>query len=182
MKLTTTLPVPFELPDSLALRKAARDLIDASVSKNTLDAYTRALKQLEQWLDGKPVTDSAIAVYLVHLHEAGKAPATCGQVVAALRFYYKLQGLDSPVGPETDHVLARNPPRGPHSRTRPGGRRRLRPSRTRLQNRREGRIAQRPARCGRAGRHVRRPAEDLRSPGADRSTTSPAKRTEPDAS
>ena len=108
MTLTATLPDPFELPQSLPLRKAARELIDASVSPNTLNAYQRALKQFGDWMAeagvGK-VTDSCIANYLVHLYEVGKSPATCGQVVAALRFYGKLQGLENPVGPETYHVL-----------------------------------------------------------------------------
>ena len=109
MTLTAPLPVPFELPRSLPLRKAARELIDASVSPNTLNAYQRAVKRFGGWMAEAgvgEVTDSCISSYLVHLYEVGKSPATCGQVVAALRFYGKLHGLDNPVGPETDRVLA----------------------------------------------------------------------------
>ena len=109
MTLTTTLPVPFELPRSLPLRKAARDLINASVSPNTLNAYKRALDQFGDWMASAgvgEVTDSCISSYLVNLYEVGMAPANCRLVVAALRFYYKLQGLDSPTGPETDRILA----------------------------------------------------------------------------
>ena len=109
MTLTTPLPVPFELPRSLPLRKAARELIDASVSPNTLNAYQRAVKQFGGWMAGAgvgEVTDSCIASYLVHLYEVGKSPATCGQVVAALRYYYKQHGLENPVGPGANQVLA----------------------------------------------------------------------------
>ncbi len=65
-----------ELPSSLAVSDAVRDLIDVSVSENTRRAYQYALKKFGEWLSG-PVTDEAIAEYLGALHEAGKSPQTC---------------------------------------------------------------------------------------------------------
>ena len=111
LSLTTILPADAALPQSLAVRKAARELMEASVSENTWRAYKHALKHFEEWvvregLDGAPVTDAVIANYLVALHETGKAPATCGQIVAAIRFFAKLQGIEPPIGPEAERVLA----------------------------------------------------------------------------
>ena len=111
LSLTTTLPVD-QLPKSLEVRKATRDLIDASISDNTRRAYEHALRHFREWiarerLDGASVTDAVIANYLVALHESGKAPATCGQIVAAIRFCAKLhEGIKAPIGPETERVLA----------------------------------------------------------------------------
>ena len=96
-----------ELPSALAVSDTVRDLVDASVSENTRRAYRSALKKFGDWLsDGAAVTDEAIAEYLGALHEAGRSPQTCNQVVAAIKFVAKLRGRPLPIGPLTDRVLA----------------------------------------------------------------------------
>ena len=95
-----------ELSSSLAVSDTVRDLVDASVSENTLRAYRYALKKFRDWLCGPAVTDQTISQYLAQLHEAGKSPQTCSQVVAAIKFVFKLHGKPSPVGPLTQRTLA----------------------------------------------------------------------------
>ena len=58
---------------------------------------------------GRPVTDEAVAQYLAGLfadEEKSLSPATCAQIVAAIRFRARLHGQPSPTGPATDRVLA----------------------------------------------------------------------------
>ena len=57
------------------------ELVAVSVSKNTRRAYQSALSKFGTWLAGAPVTDGSRR--LAELHEAGKSPQTCSQVVAA---------------------------------------------------------------------------------------------------
>ena len=91
---------------SLAVSDTVRDLVGVSVSENTRRAYRYALKKFDDWLCGGPVTDQTISEYLGQLYEAGKAPQTCSQVVAAIKFAAKLRGMASPIGPLTGRVLA----------------------------------------------------------------------------
>ena len=91
---------------ALAVLETARELAAASVSANTRRAYEGALDRLRDWLDGRTLDDATLAEYLADRFEAGHSPATAGQVVAAVRFYAKLGGQSSPVGPATERVLA----------------------------------------------------------------------------
>ena len=105
---------PVAPPSSSPLRpvtQAAGELIQASVSDNTRRAYLYALSSFDTWFDAHPsggvgITDALLAEYLTTLYEAGKAPATCTQVVAAVKFRAKLQETSSPVGPMTDRILS----------------------------------------------------------------------------
>ena len=91
---------------ALAVLETARELAAASVSANTRRAYEGALDRLRDWLDGRTLADATLAEYLADRFEAGHSPAAAGQVVAAVRFYAKLGGQSSPVGPATERVLA----------------------------------------------------------------------------
>ena len=95
-----------ELSSSLAVSDPVGDLVYHSVSENTRRAYRYALKKFRDWLCGPAVSDQTISEYLAELHEAGKSPQTCNQVVAAIKFVFKLGGKPSPVGPLTGRVLA----------------------------------------------------------------------------
>ena len=90
---------------ALAVQETARELAAASVSANTRRAYEGALRRLQDWLAGRPLDDATLAEYLAARFEAGHSPAVAGQVVAAVRFYAKLGGQSSPVGPATARVL-----------------------------------------------------------------------------
>ena len=64
------------------LQGRARELAQASLSQNTRITYQGALQRLSDALEGRPLTDQALAAYLTSLHEAGKSPAVAAQVVA----------------------------------------------------------------------------------------------------
>jgi integrase len=84
----------------------ARKLVGASVSNNTRRAYAGALRQLDNWLDGRRLDDAALAAYLAELHDAGRAASSAATAVAAARFRAKLAGNPSPAGEATARVLA----------------------------------------------------------------------------
>ncbi len=98
--------LPSVSPKELANSGTVRELVTASVSENTRRAYRHALSRIDQHLAGGPLTDGLLADYIAGLHVSGKSPATCSQVIAAVKFRAKLQGSPSPSGPATDRVLA----------------------------------------------------------------------------
>ena len=83
-----------------------RELVAASVSPATRRAYQGQVRRLYAWLDDRCLTDETLAGYLAHLHDAGNSPASCSQVLAAVRFASKIAGCDAPYGPATQRVLA----------------------------------------------------------------------------
>ena len=59
--------------------------VTASVSKNTERAYRRAVKALEEWLNGRELTDALLADYISELfYDGGRSPSGIGQIVAAV--------------------------------------------------------------------------------------------------
>ena len=105
MSTHTTLVAVKQAP-SLTVSSRALELVQASISANTKRAYTAALARFDKAIGDNPVTDTVVANYLAALYDAEKSPATCSQVVAALKFRAKLQDLPPPVGPRTNRVLA----------------------------------------------------------------------------
>ena len=91
---------PSHLPEETA------SLIKASIAKNTLKAYQRALHSLETWLSGRTLSDALLANYITTLHEEGKSPATIGQVVAAVKWQLKHQSQETLNFPITQATLA----------------------------------------------------------------------------
>ena len=90
----------------LTASSQALELVQASISANTRRAYKSALARFDQAIGDNPVTDTVVANYLAALYDAKKSPATCSQVVAALKFRAKLQDIPPPVGSRTNRVLA----------------------------------------------------------------------------
>ena len=88
-----------------ATTPTTRRLADNSLSANTREAYTRALRQFDAWRGLDPATDATLAAYLGWLFEHGRAPATAALAVAAVTFRAKLAGTEVR-GPLTDRVLA----------------------------------------------------------------------------
>ena len=80
---------------SLPIDEGTRELISASVSDNTLRAYHRCLDALSIWLGDRTLEDASLADYLSSLFDAGKSPATCSQVVAAVRWRAKYSSAGS---------------------------------------------------------------------------------------
>ena len=86
--------------------RTARQPAEASLSQNTLRAYSGALRRLDAWLDGRPLEDATLATYLAELHDQGRAPASAATAVAAACFRARLAGGPSPAGERTAQVLA----------------------------------------------------------------------------
>ena len=81
-------------------------LMQASIAPNTAKTYCAALDKLAEHLNGQPPTDAALADYLALLYAKGLAPASTAVVVQAVRFWEKLEGRPSSVGPLTTRTLA----------------------------------------------------------------------------
>ena len=81
-------------------------LMQASIAPNTAKTYGAVLDKLAEYLNGQPPTDAALADYLACLHARGLAPASIAAVVQAVRFWEKLEGRSSSVGPLTARTLA----------------------------------------------------------------------------
>ena len=81
-------------------------LMQASIAPNTAKAYHAALNKLAGHLNEQPLTDATLADYLARLHAAGLAPASVAIAVQAVRFWEKLEGHPSSVGPLTTRTLA----------------------------------------------------------------------------
>ena len=84
----------------------ARRLAAASLSPHTRRAYAGALRQLDTWLDGRPLEDAALAAYLAELHDAGRGSSSAATAVAAGRFRARLASQPDPAGARTARVLA----------------------------------------------------------------------------
>lgn len=96
--------VPEVLPARQAGEATKRLWTDA-IAANTRRAYTSALASLDHWLGDRPLTDEALAAYLGHLDEEGKAPGTAELAVTAARFRAKVLEQPSPAGPQTEMAL-----------------------------------------------------------------------------
>ena len=82
----------------------ARTLAAASIAPNTARAYSVACNAFDA--SGQELTDTGIAEYLAALHEAGRAPASAAQAVAALKFRARLARQPDPTGEQTARVMA----------------------------------------------------------------------------
>ena len=52
-----------------------RRLVAASVSPNTRESYTRALRQFDTWRGRRPLDDATLAAYLADLYDSGRSPS-----------------------------------------------------------------------------------------------------------
>ena len=64
-------------------------LVEKSFAKNTLRNRRQALKQFQDWLQSRPITDALLAQYITHLFDEGKAPGTISIVLAAVKWFLK---------------------------------------------------------------------------------------------
>lgn len=83
----------------------AHDLDRAATAPATRAAYHGALRRLRRWLwahgYGDRLTDETLGAWVAAAHDAGAAPATIDQTVAAAVAAARLTGAPSPVGPLT---------------------------------------------------------------------------------
>ena len=93
-------------PTTTELGSTARRLVLASVSPNTRESYTRALRQFDTWRGHRPLDDSTLAAYLAALYDLGRSPSVAALAVAAVRFRARLSDHPDPAGNATGRVLA----------------------------------------------------------------------------
>ena len=88
------------------LPESAKGLISASVSKNTLKAYQKALIGFDSFLAGRVASDDTLSEYLNLMHDRGLPPTTASLVVAVVKFRVKITNEKPIAGQITDRVLA----------------------------------------------------------------------------
>lgn len=86
--------------------KAAGRLSTKALAPRTRDAYGQALRSLDKWLAGRPLTDETLAEHLEALYDRGLAVSSAANVVAAARHRARVGGLSCPVGPKTRTTLS----------------------------------------------------------------------------
>ena len=88
-RLTVVRPEPdpdsISSPTTPAPSATARRLVAASVSPNTRESYSRALRQFDTWRGRRPLDDSTLAAYLAVLYDSGRSPSVAALAVAADR-------------------------------------------------------------------------------------------------
>ena len=81
-------------PNTMGLMKRA-------YAKSTLECRRNILKKLDNWLQGREITDPILAEYMTHLFTNGNAPATIRNVLSAAKWVLKLKnkgkGVDLPI-------------------------------------------------------------------------------------
>ena len=88
------------------LSMPAAELARASLAPATIRAYRSALYAWDTFRNDRAEIDTLIAEYLTVRYEVGASPATCTQIVGAIRFRAKHQGYIDPIGPAAQRVLA----------------------------------------------------------------------------
>ena len=88
-----------------------------AMNDNTRRTYTGALQRLQDWLDGRRLTDERLAEWIQDMARRGCGAASAIQCVAAVRYFARHHGYRSPNGVRTAAAIAR-------MRTRNAGRRR----------------------------------------------------------
>ena len=73
------------------------ELVNASIAPSTVKTYRHAMKLLEIWLDGRPLSDNLLANYITELYQNGKSPATISKIVAAVKWTIKNHGERIPL-------------------------------------------------------------------------------------
>ncbi len=92
---TAIVPSP-ETTAELIPEPTAR-LVEKSFAENTMRNRRHALKQVQEWLQGKQITDGLLATYITHLFDQGKAPGTISIVVSAVKWFLKHRNGGTPV-------------------------------------------------------------------------------------
>ena len=79
-------------PDTMELMRRA-------YSKSTLECRQKILKRLDNWLQGREITDAILAEYMTHLFTQGKAPATIRNVLSTAKWFLRIKdkGVDMPI-------------------------------------------------------------------------------------
>ena len=90
----------------LRIASSSGEEIRANVSDNTLKAYEHATRKLESWLEGRTLSDAALAEYVRFLHVQGKSTPTINLVVSAVKWMAEYHGMDAVAGAATGSALS----------------------------------------------------------------------------
>jgi site-specific recombinase XerD len=94
--------LPVEFTEALEL---AADFAKASKAKATQDAYGSDFRIFSAWcrargLDALPATAAAVCGFLADEAATGKRASTLGRRLAAIRYFHRAAGYDTPTGDE----------------------------------------------------------------------------------
>jgi site-specific recombinase XerD len=94
--------LPVEFTEALEL---AADFAKASKAKATQEAYGSDFRIFDSWcrargLDALPATPAAVCGFLADEASAGKRASTLGRRLAAIRYFHRAAGYDTPTGDE----------------------------------------------------------------------------------
>ena len=81
--------VPTTQPTTELIPEPTARLVEKSFAENTTRNRRHALKQFDEWLQGREIRDGLLAEYITHLFDLGKAPGTISIVVSAVKWYLK---------------------------------------------------------------------------------------------
>ena len=95
-----------ESETGLRIASGSGEEIRANVSDNTLKAYEHAARKLEAWLEGRALSDAALAEYVRFLHSQGKSPATINLVLSAVKWIAEYHGMDAVAGAATERTVS----------------------------------------------------------------------------
>lgn len=76
-----------------------------ALAPSTIRNYRRALRSVQDRLDGQPMSDSTLSEAFASMAADGLGPSTLAQTVAAVRFAARTAGLVDPVGPQCEVVM-----------------------------------------------------------------------------
>ena len=79
--------------NQVVISDETEELVKASIAPSTVETYRLAMQQLENWLDGRVLSDNLLAAYITELYQHGKSPATISKIVAAIKWTVKNQGV-----------------------------------------------------------------------------------------
>ena len=88
--LATAIVPTTESTAELIPEQTAR-LVEKSFAENTMRNRRQALKQFQDWLQGRGIRDGLLAEYITHLFDQGKAPGTISIAVSAVKWLLKHQ-------------------------------------------------------------------------------------------
>lgn len=89
--------VPVTQATQVLIPEPTTRLVEKSFAQNTIRNRRHALQKLDEWLQGRQITDGLLAEYITHLFDIGKAPGTISIVVSAVKWYLKHRNGGTPV-------------------------------------------------------------------------------------
>lgn len=89
--------------DEAELEAHAKEIIEATKSEATKEAYRRDMLRFATWAEQSgychdPASERTVAAYVIYLSKTGKKPSTINRALSAINQYHALKGLPKPAG------------------------------------------------------------------------------------